>query len=58
MANDVGVRRMLESLSDMDPSWYRIHKAADPTEGAREVTLDEAIEIAKEDPSLLRVEVL
>ncbi len=31
----------------------QIHKYADPTEGARPVTLDEAREIAKEDPSLV-----
>lgn len=31
-------------------------KLADPTEGVRVVTVDEAIEIAKEDPALLSVE--
>lgn len=33
-----------------------LHKAADPTEGAREVDADEAAEIAKEDPSLISIE--
>lgn len=30
-----------------------LHKYADPTEGARHISLDEAREIAKEDPSLV-----
>lgn len=31
----------------------QLHKYADPTEGAREITIAEACEIAKEDPSLV-----
>lgn len=31
----------------------QLHKYADPTEGSREITIAEACEIAKEDPSLV-----
>jgi hypothetical protein len=30
-----------------------LHKYADPTEGPREITADEADEIAREDPALV-----
>lgn len=33
-----------------------VHKYADPTEGARDVTLDEAEEIVREDPGLIWIE--
>lgn len=35
----------------------KVHKHADPTEGARDVDTDEAKTIAQEDPSLLWIEV-
>lgn len=34
-----------------------LHKHADPTEGAREVSVEEAREIAAEDPSLIWIEI-
>ena len=41
-------------LPDKPPPGKPIYKFADPTEGARWVSEEEAIEIANEDPSLLR----
>jgi len=35
-----------------------VYKYADPVDGARRVSLSEADEIAREDPSLIRVAIL
>lgn len=42
-----------EAIRASDATGVQLHKYADPTEGSRELTIAEACEIAKEDPSLV-----
>lgn len=44
-----------EAIDAAEANGLRLHKYADPTDEAREVTIDEAREIAAVDPSLIWV---
>jgi hypothetical protein len=42
-----------EALAYSVRTGAQLHKHADPVDGAREITLDEARQIAREDPGLV-----
>jgi hypothetical protein len=46
-----------EAIRIAERDGITLRKYADPTEGAREVNLDEGRDIAREDPSLIHAEV-
>lgn len=47
--------RGAKAIELAETTGVKLHKHADPTEGARDLTLEEAREIVKEDPSLVFV---
>jgi len=55
--NTSKIVRGTEAIELAEAAGLQLHKHADPTEGARELSLDEAREVAKEDPSLVYVAV-
>lgn len=53
--NTSKIVRGAKAIELAESTGAQLHKHADPTEGARDLTIEEAREVAKEDPNLVYV---
>ena len=53
--NTSKIVRGAKAIELAESTGAKLHKHADPTEGARDLTIEEAREVAKEDQSLVFV---